>query len=129
MTWARRLHERAARQERGAQAVEFALVIPLILVLVLGVLEFGRLLNIHISVSGAAREGARVMAIHDDAGAAEDAAKAAAPALDDTQLSVSVGPCDPGQAVTVTVSYPLDLTLLFLNGANVKGTGVMRCGG
>ena len=58
------------QRDRGAAAVEFALVLPLLLLLVLGIFEFGRVFNIQISLSNAAREGARHMAVHDDPGEA-----------------------------------------------------------
>lgn len=51
--------------ENGQSAVEFALVLPLLLVLLLGIIEFGWFLNAKITITGAAREGARYLAIHD----------------------------------------------------------------
>lgn len=50
--------------EKGQSAVEFALVLPLLLVLLLGIVEFGWFLNAKITITGAAREGARHYAIH-----------------------------------------------------------------
>jgi len=50
--------------EKGQSAVEFALVLPLLLVLLLGIIEFGWFLNAKITITGAAREGARHYAIH-----------------------------------------------------------------
>jgi len=52
--------------EKGQSAVEFALVLPLLLVLLLGIIEFGWFLNAKITITGAAREGARHYAIHKD---------------------------------------------------------------
>lgn len=52
--------------EKGQSAVEFALVLPLLLVLLLGIIEFGWFLNAKITITGAAREGARYLAIHED---------------------------------------------------------------
>ena len=49
--------------ERGAVAVEFALLAPVLVMLLLGIMEFGRAYNTQISLSSAAREGVRVMAI------------------------------------------------------------------
>ncbi len=48
---------RRFRSESGAAAVEFALVVPILLLLVLGIIEFGRAYNIQNSLSAAAREG------------------------------------------------------------------------
>jgi Flp pilus assembly protein TadG len=45
--------------DRGAAAVEFALVIPVVLMVIFGIIDFGRLLNAQLQVSEAAREGAR----------------------------------------------------------------------
>jgi Flp pilus assembly protein TadG len=47
------------RDDRGAAAVEFAFVFPLLLVIVLGIFEFGRAWNIDQVITDAAREGAR----------------------------------------------------------------------
>ena len=46
--------------------MEFALVVPLLLVLVLGIVEFGRAYHVQTTLSGAAREGVREMALHND---------------------------------------------------------------
>lgn len=51
---------RKARQDRGAAAVEFALLLPLLLLLVFGIIDFGRALNAQITLTQAAREGARL---------------------------------------------------------------------
>ncbi len=47
------------KKERAQGMVEFALVIPLLLVLMLGIIEVGRLLFIYSSVNSASREAAR----------------------------------------------------------------------
>ena len=49
--------------ERGAVAVEFALLAPILVMLLLGIMEFGRAYNCRASLTNAAREGVRVMAI------------------------------------------------------------------
>jgi Flp pilus assembly protein TadG len=50
------------RDERGAAAVEFALVVPVLLLLVFGMIDFGRLLFTRNNLQSAVREGARVAA-------------------------------------------------------------------
>ncbi len=54
---------RAAAGDRGATAVEFALLLPLLLLIVFGTIDFGRALNAQITLTQAAREGARVDAV------------------------------------------------------------------
>lgn len=51
------------RSERGAALVEFALVMPLLLLLVFGIMETGWLFAQQIEVRNAAREGARIAAV------------------------------------------------------------------
>lgn len=46
--------------ERGAELIEFALVLPLMLLVLLGIIDFGLLFQRYFVVTNAAREGARV---------------------------------------------------------------------
>jgi Flp pilus assembly protein TadG len=50
--------------EAGAAAVEFALVLPIILLILFGTIEFGRAWNVRQTLTDAAREGARVAAVN-----------------------------------------------------------------
>lgn len=54
---------RRPRGERGAVAVEFALIVPLLMLLVFGIMEFGYMLNRDTVVSNASRDGARVASL------------------------------------------------------------------
>ncbi len=51
------------RTDRGASAVEFALVLPLLLLLLFGMVDFGRLLYTKVELTSAARDGARILAL------------------------------------------------------------------
>ena len=51
---------RSIREERGASLVEFAIVMPLLMLMVMGLAEFGLAFKDHLSISSASREGARV---------------------------------------------------------------------
>ena len=62
------------RGDRGAAAVEFALIVPVLLVVVFGIIDFGLLMNSSSLLSNAAREGARVASL----GGSYDATVAAA---------------------------------------------------
>jgi len=48
------------KREDGAALVEFALVISLLFLIIFGIIEFGRIFNAQITVTQAAREGARL---------------------------------------------------------------------
>lgn len=128
------LSERTAARERGAAAVEFALILPVIILLLLGMIEFSRVYNVQISLSNAAREGARTMAIHNDPARAKTAASLAAPsinpALTTGDVTVSPADCAAGSAATVTIDYEVDLLTGYFGVAlPLTGIGVMQCGG
>lgn len=118
------------RHERGAAAVEFALVVPILLALILGMMIFGRAYQVQSSLSMAAREGARIMALDPDhvAATAEAAAVTAASnlgvpgAVTATATACSGSP----EITTVTVSHTFDFLGVTLP---LSGKGVMRCGG
>jgi Flp pilus assembly protein TadG len=50
-------------RERGAAAVEFALLLPILLIILFGLIDFGRALNAQITLTQAAREGVRLAAL------------------------------------------------------------------
>ncbi len=54
---------RAVRGQRGQSLLEFALIMPVLLILVLGILEFGFAITDQVSVTNAARDGARAGAL------------------------------------------------------------------
>lgn len=51
------------RKDGGAAAVETALVLPILLLIVFGLIDFGRMFNAQITLNEAAREGARAVAL------------------------------------------------------------------
>jgi Flp pilus assembly protein TadG len=60
---ARPVRRGSVNSDRGAAAVEFALLLPLLVLLVFGMIDFGRAINAQITITQAAREGARVLAL------------------------------------------------------------------
>ena len=121
----------SARTDRGAALVEFALILPLLVLLVFGIIEFGRGYHTKTTLTHAAREGVRVAAL--DSGDPVSTVRDAAPNLNAAGISVTVtpSPCVAGQPVTVTVEYDHDYDIpLFGSGTwSFEEQGVMRCGG
>jgi Flp pilus assembly protein TadG len=119
--------------ERGAVAVEFALLAPVLVMLLLGITEFGRAYNAQVTLSSAAREGVRVMAIGNSPAAARTAAKNSAaalkPALADTNITISPATCTTGTQVTVKITYSLATMTGIAGPFTMEGKGVMLCGG
>lgn len=128
----KRSSTRNERRDRGAVAVEFALVAPILLALVAGIVEFSHAYNLQISVTQAAREAARTMAIENNQGAAELAAVDGAPGLNSGSFAYSFSPaaCSADENMTVTITYPAaTLTGIFGSTVTMTGVGAMRCGG
>lgn len=107
------------KNEEGQALVEFALVIPLFMMLLLGILQFGIIFNNYITLTDAARAGSRVAAVSRlDAcptcvtkSAVEDAVSG----LDKSKLEVEVAAgagWTPGEQVTVTARYPYTIDIL-----------------
>ena len=103
-------HERRwrsrVRDRRGSAAVEFALVLPFVLTVVLALVQVGLLVRDRLLVESAVRSGARTAAVDPGDDAVREAVLRAAPALDPAGVTVSVArPGAQGEPVTVTVSY------------------------
>ncbi|MHC5558550.1 TadE family protein [Kocuria sp. U4B] len=117
--------------ERGAAAVEFALVVPLLLTLLLGVIEFGHYFNVQISATHAAREAARTMSITGNWVKAEEAGRKASPTLKQSLVALTRDPltCSPGATVSVTVTYEFDSYTGIVKNRKLVGKAAQRCGG
>jgi len=118
--------------ERGAAAVEFAILLPLLLMLVLGTIEFGRAYNAQIILTNAARDGVRVMAINNDPTAAKTAAQKAAASVSSipaSNITLSTNTCSTGNQVTLTIKYTLSTITGIAGPFPMTGKGVMLCGG
>jgi Flp pilus assembly protein TadG len=66
MAWLKKLSpikRSGAADDRGAAAVEFALVLPLLIAMLFGIIQFGALFFLHNNMVNAAREAARKMAV------------------------------------------------------------------
>lgn len=112
---------RSRRRDDGAAAVEFALVVPLLLILVFGMITYGYLLSFRQGMSQGASEGARAGAVWAAAyQTTQDSDRiAAAKTQVDNALSsygvscasgatcnVTIAPCGNAKCVTVQVTYP-----------------------
>jgi Flp pilus assembly protein TadG len=116
-----------------------ALVLPVLILLLLGIMEFGRAFNAQVTLTNAAREGVRVMAISENTGVARNTVVTAAQTLHpDVQLSgiaitapgaTVADPCPAEASVTVTITYTLTTLTGIAGPFTMTGKGVMLCGG
>ena len=100
------------RNRRGAVIIEFVLIALILLLCILGVIEFGRAVWTHNSLSHAAREGARWAIVRgNESGRVTDTAAVTSFVFTRTEarpLAVSTvwSPNkDPGSTVTITVQH------------------------
>lgn len=112
------MSRRRIRQENGQTMVEFALIMPVLCLVLFGIIQFGVLYNDYITLTDATRVGARKAAVSrqtaDPVGLAQTAVRNAASDLDDTKLTVDVRVVmwSPGADVTVETSYPYELDIM-----------------
>ena len=107
------------KNERGQAMVEFAVIVPILLVLLLGIMQLGVVYNNWVTLTDAARAGARKGAVcrsgcsPDAATATTNAVKNSAANLNQSNLSVSVSSSwTQGSDVTVSASYPWSVNVL-----------------
>lgn len=107
---------RISRRDRGAAAVEMALVMPLLLMIICAIIDFGRMYNAQITLTQAAREGARASAYGQTAaqvqsrvalaaGDLEDPATPTSEVLITSSTACSATPADPYAMITVSYTF------------------------
>jgi Flp pilus assembly protein TadG len=136
------IRHRMSREE-GVAAVEFALILPVLALLLFGILEFGRVWSQYQVYQGAAREGARCAAVQatefSDCEIQQAIEQAAAPYDPDNQpAAVQIGgvnrpegctDADQGKDVQVSWEQPLNINIPFWSDVTVTSTikAVFRC--
>lgn len=120
---------RGLRTRRSGQAlVEFTMIAPILLLLILGLVDFARAWSAHHAIADAAREGARMLVVYDESVAASEAEAAIDNRLSTARLNPDNatitfdpvgGSADRGDPMTVTIDYAYDFWILgvFMNWA------------
>jgi Flp pilus assembly protein TadG len=120
------------RGERASASVEFALVLPLVLIMALALLQVGLLVKDQLIVEESARAGARQASVSSDDNSVRSASTEAAVSLDADELSVAViRHGGGGTPVEVAVTYRALVavpfaTWLFPSSVDLTGRAVMR---
>jgi Flp pilus assembly protein TadG len=126
------------RRQRGAAAVEFAIVAPIFFLMIFGMIEFGRMVMVQQIITNASREGARIGVLDGTTGS--QVLASVDNYLEGARISgaaVTVNPTEPstagyGEPVTVTVTIPFNQVSwlpspMFVGGdAELTATTVMR---
>lgn len=111
---------RKSRDQRGQAMVEFALVLPVLAILIVAIAQLGLLLNAYLEVTDAARVGARKASVSRKDGGGVAAAIAAAREstshldVDDLDVTVTPKPWPRGTPIEVRVTYPVSIDIFGL---------------
>jgi len=122
------------KNNRGQALVEFTLVVPVLLLLLVAIMELGLVINQYIVLTEAAREGARSAALGGSNVTVATIVRTAASHIDTGQLNIIISPeanRTRGNGVTVTVEAPVQaitklMNPLFPPGFTVQGVATMR---
>ena len=111
------------KTQRGQSIVELAITLPVILILILGMINLGVLINAQIILTQAAWEGARAGVTLDPVesngdGAIIGAVRASLGGISNpdsvaVEIEPSISQRDRGESLTVSLAYPLRLTIPF----------------
>ena len=107
---------RMVHRDAGQSLVEFAILIPVLLGVVIGIFEFGRAWNVDQVLTNAGREGARLAVI--PTSSVDDVVAAVEGALTDAALDPSIadiaveGMGTYGMPASVEIEYPYEFTFL-----------------
>lgn len=123
------------KSEKGQALVEMAFVIPILLMLVFGITEFGRIFGTQLILINSAREGARFASV--GATDTEVIGKIInnATMLDNSKLLISITPSDTarhrGESVKIKIQYPVEIYAPIISNFTgnpyvAKGEAIMR---
>ena len=126
----RPIARRRGKRENGQTLVEFALVLPIFLLVLFAIVDFGMAFHSWITVTNSAREGARLGAVRATSGEIEQRVRDTAASLEQADLTVAVTNAEgqPGESVVVDVSYdyslmtPLADLLNLVSGGTIPAT-------
>jgi len=121
-----KLKTKLTREEKGASAVEFALILPILVLLLFGIIQFGIAYNNYLAITHAAREGARLAAVGKYS---EEIVRERAYPVNPTSITLNYpNGNNPGQPVEVEVSYPVTITIPLWGEEiiTLRSKGIMR---
>jgi Flp pilus assembly protein TadG len=123
------------RNQKGQALVEFVIILPVVLLMILGIVQFGMMLNSYLSITNAVREGARVGIIGSTDTEIRGAVIGTSPSLQPGSMTISITPSEntrnSGDTLTVSIDYNYQLTVpiisnLFNNVVVLKAQTSMR---
>lgn len=123
------------KNQKGQALIEFAIIMPILLMFVMGILQFGMMLNSYLTIENASREGARAGIIGSSDIEIRDLIIVTSPSLNPENLTVTITPDEAsrksGDTLTVNVTYSYKLIVpiissFFNDGVVLRGQTSMR---
>lgn len=121
------------KNQKGQAIVEFALVVPLLLIFIMAIIEFGFMFNAYLTISSASREAARVGAVGASNTEVELMVINVASHLESSEIDVTITPSsrNRGDMLRVTVEYDYQLITPIISNmlspfVDLKAETVMR---
>lgn len=99
------------KNEKGQSIVELAILLPIILIILMGVFESGRVMNAYLIINHASREGARSASLGDSDTEILETVSLSSNTLNSSNMSVTISPSsrNRGDSVTVNIGYDVDI--------------------
>ena len=113
-----------AEKHPGQSLIELALILPVLMFILVGIVDFGSVFNAYIIITNVAREGARYGAMHPNKDDIKDYVtnEAAGSGIsiedDDIEVEFPNDTSEPGNPIRVTVTYDFPLITEFLFGGS-----------
>lgn len=125
----------ALKNKKGQTLVETALVLPIIILILMGIIDFGMMFNNYLIVGNASREGARNAAVGATDSEIVSVVETVTGTLDVSKITTVISPQESlrkkGDEVVVTVKYDYKfltpvIGVFFSGKVQLTGTSVMR---
>lgn len=126
---------RNIKNEKGQALVEFAIILPILLLLIMGILQFGLLINSYLALENSSREGARLGIVGCTDKDIQNIVMKTAPTLNSNALTINITPSEgsrkSGDTLTINLTYNYNLTIpiistLFNNSVTLNAQTSMR---
>lgn len=123
------------KNNKGQAIVEIAIIIPILILIIMTIFEFGRIFNTYLIVTHASREGARSAALGSDNIQVVQTVNNSIYYLDSSKLTISISPSQSnrtrGSNVNLDLQYDLDIIVPIIdkiipNPFSIKSKTVMR---
>lgn len=122
------------KSQKGSAIVEMALVLPILILLVFGIIDFGRVFHAYLTIDHAGREAARMASIREFDQVISTAVDRSGKMISSGNVSVSYSDDTNkkrGSTATVTINYSINILTpviqpFFKNGFTLEDSTTMR---